>query len=78
MSTLYPPDPVNDTPFDPRELGRQSGALTPAQIEDPRSILDAFANPRPGREYEVKFVNTTTGKLVGKISEDALFMNVWV
>jgi len=29
-------------------------------------------------EYEVKFVTTTVGKLVGKISEDALFMNVWV
>ena len=29
-------------------------------------------------EYEVKFVTTTVGKLVGKISEDAIFMNVWV
>ncbi|MEO1237435.1 MAG: hypothetical protein AAFX76_11665 [Planctomycetota bacterium] len=29
-------------------------------------------------EYEVKFVTTSIGKLVGKISEDALFMNVWV
>ena len=29
-------------------------------------------------EYEVKFVTTTIGKLVGKITEDALFMNVWV
>ena len=29
-------------------------------------------------EYEVKFVTTSVGKLVGKISEDALFMNVWV
>jgi len=29
-------------------------------------------------EYEVKFVSTATGKLVGKNTEDALFMNVWV
>jgi len=29
-------------------------------------------------EYEVKFVSTTIGKLVGKNTEDALFMNVWV
>jgi len=29
-------------------------------------------------EYEVKFVTTTIGKLVGKNTEDALFMNVWV
>ena len=42
--------------FNPRELGRQSGALTPEQIENPRSILDTFPNPRPGRAYEVKFV----------------------
>jgi len=29
-------------------------------------------------EYEVKFVTTSTGKLVGKITEEAIFMNVWV
>ncbi len=29
-------------------------------------------------EYEVKFVTTTVGTLVGKISEEAIFMNVWV
>ncbi|MEX0655162.1 MAG: hypothetical protein WDZ31_02260 [Phycisphaeraceae bacterium] len=29
-------------------------------------------------EYEVKFVTTTVGKLVGKITEEALFVNVWV
>ena len=28
--------------------------------------------------YEAKFVTSTVGKLVGKISEDALFVNVWV
>jgi len=29
-------------------------------------------------EYEVKFATTSVGKLVGKISEDAIFMNIWV
>ncbi|WP_428386691.1 hypothetical protein [Mucisphaera sp.] len=29
-------------------------------------------------DYEVKFVTTSIGKLVGKTSEDALFMSVWV
>ena len=29
-------------------------------------------------EYEVKFVNTTVGQLVGKTTEDAMFMSVWV
>lgn len=29
-------------------------------------------------EYEVKFVSTTTGELKGKITEPALFVNVWV
>jgi 7-cyano-7-deazaguanine reductase len=36
-------------------LGRKS-VLTPRQIDNPRSILDTFANPKPAREYEVKFV----------------------
>jgi len=29
-------------------------------------------------EYEVKFVSQSIGKLVGKNTEDALFMSVWV
>lgn len=29
-------------------------------------------------QYEVKFVTTSTGQLMGKIEEPALFMNVWV
>lgn len=29
-------------------------------------------------EYEVKQVTTSIGKLVGKNTEDAIFMNVWV
>lgn len=28
--------------------------------------------------YEAKFVTSTVGKLVGKITEEALFVNVWV
>lgn len=30
--------------------------LTDAQIEDPRSILEAFPNPRPQRDYQIQFV----------------------
>src|SRR4026207_1247431 len=36
-------------------LGRKS-VLTARQIEQPSSTLDTFANPKPGRDYEVKFV----------------------
>jgi len=39
----------------PTHLGQVS-ILTAAQIDSPRSILDTFPNPRPGREFEVKFV----------------------
>ncbi len=38
-----------------KQLGRRS-ILTPAQIENPRTILEAFPNPRTGRDYEIKFV----------------------
>ena len=48
--------PPESSDFNPRELGRQSGALTREQVENPRLILDTFPNPRPGRNYEVKFV----------------------
>lgn len=40
--------------YTPRELGRRS-VLNEAQIADPRSILDTFANPRPGRDYSIRF-----------------------
>jgi 7-cyano-7-deazaguanine reductase len=30
--------------------------LTARQIEHPRSILEAFDNPRPGRDYQIEFV----------------------
>jgi 7-cyano-7-deazaguanine reductase len=36
-------------------LGSKS-ILTAAQIAEPITILEAFDNPRPGRDYEVKFV----------------------
>lgn len=36
-------------------LGRRS-VLTEAQIAQPRTILESFANPRPQRDYQVKFV----------------------
>ena len=42
------------TSYQPRELGRRS-VLSEAQIADPRSILDTFDNPRPGRDYEIRF-----------------------
>jgi 7-cyano-7-deazaguanine reductase len=30
--------------------------LSPQQIDQPRSILEVFDNPRPGRDYQVQFV----------------------
>lgn len=39
----------------PTHLGQKS-MLTPAQIAEPRSILDSFPSPRAGRNFEVKFI----------------------
>jgi len=39
----------------PQHLGARS-ILTAAQLARPKSILDSFPNPRPKRDYEVKFV----------------------
>jgi 7-cyano-7-deazaguanine reductase len=36
------------------QLGHKS-VLTAAQIEQPRTILDAFDNPKPQRDYEIQF-----------------------
>jgi 7-cyano-7-deazaguanine reductase len=36
-------------------LGSKS-ILNQGQIADPRSILEAFDNPRPGRDYEITFL----------------------
>ena len=37
------------------QLGAKS-LLTPEQIDQPRTILEAFANPRHGRDYEIEFI----------------------
>ena len=37
------------------QLGSRS-VLTPRQIASPRTILEAFANPKPRRDYTVEFV----------------------
>lgn len=42
-------------PGTPTHLGHKS-ILTPEQIEDQRSILDAFPNPCPDRDYEIEFI----------------------
>ncbi len=39
----------------PKHLGHKS-ILTDRQIAAPRSILDTFPNPRPGRDYLIEFV----------------------
>jgi 7-cyano-7-deazaguanine reductase len=38
-----------------KQLGRKS-ILTEKQVENPRSILESFPNPRPERDYQVEFV----------------------
>jgi 7-cyano-7-deazaguanine reductase len=38
-----------------RELGHKS-ILTDAQIAQPRTILESFDNPRPERDYKIRFV----------------------
>lgn len=37
-------------------LGKSNSILNERQLAEPRTILDAFENPRPGRDYEVRFV----------------------
>src|SRR5512132_3562362 len=37
-----------------QQLGHKS-VLSAAQIRNPRTILDAFDNPRPQRDYTIKF-----------------------
>jgi 7-cyano-7-deazaguanine reductase len=39
----------------PKHLGAKS-ILTDAQIQAPATILDTFANPRPGRNYDIRFI----------------------
>src|SRR6266487_1474069 len=38
-----------------RQLGRRS-VLNERQIARPRTILDSFDNPKPSRDYEIRFV----------------------
>src|SRR5690242_10531026 len=38
-----------------KQLGHRS-ILSEDQIERPRTILEAFPNPRPQRDYEIKFI----------------------
>lgn len=54
MSKKKQPSP---TPAAPRmaQLGAKSH-LSESQIENPRSILEAFENPRPQRDYQIQFV----------------------
>jgi 7-cyano-7-deazaguanine reductase len=37
------------------QLGRKS-LLSQEQLDNPRSILDTFPNPRPQRDYQIQFV----------------------
>ena len=50
--------------------------LRPDAIEHLDQQINEWLDNHP--EYEVKFVTTTVGQLVGKTTEDALFVNVWV
>ena len=51
---LQPPPPCPPSPA-LHHLGHKS-ILTDSQIAQPRTILDTFSNPRPGRDYQVKFI----------------------
>ena len=48
------PSPTSSAPR-MTQLGAKS-QLSPSQIDDPRSILEAFENPRPQRDYQIQFV----------------------
>ena len=43
------------TPPRVSQPGRRS-VLSESQIRQPRSILEVFENPRPGRDYQIQFV----------------------
>jgi 7-cyano-7-deazaguanine reductase len=44
------------TPPDLSFLGKSNRPATDGEQAEPRTILDAFPNPRPERDYEIKFV----------------------
>lgn len=48
-----PCDPVDASKL--TQLGHKS-TLSERQLAEPRTILEAFANPRPQRDYEIEFV----------------------
>lgn len=41
--------------LDLSQLGKKS-VLTPAQLANPRSILETFPSPKPTRDFEIKFI----------------------
>ena len=47
-----PPTPAPRLSF----LGKSNRPATDGETDQPRTILDAFPNPRPQRDYEIKFV----------------------
>src|SRR5687768_13680023 len=47
--------PTQRNSLDLKQLGTRS-VLTDEQIADPRSILEAFPNPKPERDYQIQFV----------------------
>jgi 7-cyano-7-deazaguanine reductase len=49
-----PPNPPTPAPK-VTQLGTRSH-LTESQIDQPKSILEVFENPRPGRDYQIEFV----------------------
>ena len=50
---MTPPPRPNTT--DLKQLGARS-VLTDEQLDNPRSILEAFPNPAPHRDYQIQFV----------------------
>jgi len=48
--------PVQAPGQSPAHLGQKPGLLSASQIEQPVTILDTFPNPRPARDYQIKFV----------------------
>jgi 7-cyano-7-deazaguanine reductase len=49
------PQPTNRNALNLKQLGARS-VLNQDQIDDPRSIFEAFPNPAPHRDYEIQFV----------------------
>ncbi len=41
--------------LDLSQLGKKS-VLSPAQLQNPRSILETFPSPRPKSDFEIKFI----------------------